>query len=84
MFPPTTFVNKLFVGLAGALLWLRKALQSGKTCVKAWYDIVLHRSMLILSLLQLEHLLISYKMPLLQVVGFHRSGRILYSAPETR
>ena len=36
-----------FVGLAGVLLRLKKALQSGETCVRARKDTVLHCSVLV-------------------------------------
>ena len=38
-----------FVGLTGALVWLRKASQSGKNCVRSREDTVLHRSILIID-----------------------------------
>ena len=62
-----------FVGLTGALVWLRKASQSGKNCVRSREDTVLHRSVLITASLVLFDWsalgVYLYKTQLLQVVS---------------
>ena len=67
-------VERSFVGLVGVLLRLRKASESGETCVRAKvkYHTTLYRAYYgILSLLQLEHFRpILYKKLLFQMVGF--------------
>ena len=76
------WVEISFVGLTGALIWLRKASQSGKNCVRSREDTVLHRSVLIIeSLVRFDWSALGpylYKTQLLQVVSFLRSGHNYY------